>query len=92
MHWYCAGQTNDDFCIAICKTQVSLSVHVHVHVYVCVVLSLFKDLDNLWSALSAVLNIGNIEFRAVGNNDAAEVASPAVLTKGESFAQGQVNV
>ena len=53
------------------------------------VLSRFKDLDNLWSALSAVLNIGNIQFRAVGNNDAADVASPAVLTKGQSFCRGK---
>ena len=51
-----------------------------------------QDVDNLWSSLSAVLHIGNIEFQAVGNQDAAQISNPAVVRKGWLLFLALINV
>ena len=41
-----------------------------------------QDIDSLFISLSAVLHLGDITFKAVGNNDSAAVDNPETLEKG----------
>ena len=43
----------------------------------------FQDINNLLVSLVGILHLGDIQFRPVGNNDAAQVTNPQVLAKGE---------
>ena len=52
---------------------------------------LYQDLDNLFLSLSTVLNIGEIQFEAVGNNEAAQVLNAPVLRKGREVGLYQMH-
>ena len=51
---------------------------------------LSQDVVQLLMMLSAVINIGDVDFVAMGNNDNAKVSNDAQLTKGVSIVSCQI--